>query len=732
MDKANENTEITASDLKFIEVSLKQNVQPFTLDELTKKLAYQKTSSQLSHEVKIYDPNGKYEIGDLICKEYDEPLTVSSKGIEDFAGTVVLRVVGKVSYEGFSYEMLEVDYTGGGIFRKYIDYMKKTKTQVLLPSNFENRAEKPAMLKKEDDPRLKELPMTDKDFKTLEKNLKLALSKSEKFFNWSHYWDLVKNQVTIPSAKMKEIESYFVENKRSASTSELVSKFFKLPPEDDRFAMTCLSLNAYLDKHFRKSFIFVSPIGWGKWIHKKILDGFMQNISLAAPKAVVPKFEEESKETITPTPDFPLKVYLSWREIHSGGIKIPAALNREFSRSKEYIFTDDDKKEYTLYYYPNHAIFLGMKEYYRRNNIPQGASLSLERRDKTQIAFSLKKAKKKQSVPMVTYNEKTDVFTPSDKDVMTPSMPNKIIHLERETMTRLAELSSQKEDLDLRELLTLVFKTFGLEGEALSLHYLRAFHLVDMIKHTTLEEVENTLLSAPEFAASERNIGIFLYQEKIKTEEEILPEEEPQEISDDIFESSYDKEENLPEIGTVGEIDVPDLLEEIIPEEPIPEESESLPPKTVLEELKPEEPLPSTPEPEIPAPKPEKEKTAPPKKEAKKKKRRMKIEGEAAPKRRKGEKKLIEERIELEESEMEALFAVKAEDKKEDLEIPTKSLKSEKPKKQTFKTEEAETPLSGMFAAKLKSALDQKKGKPKTAKSVEKKKAKPPAKKKTK
>ena len=31
--------------------------------------------------------------------------------------------------------MLEVDYTGGGTFRKYIDYMKKTKTQVLLPSN---------------------------------------------------------------------------------------------------------------------------------------------------------------------------------------------------------------------------------------------------------------------------------------------------------------------------------------------------------------------------------------------------------------------------------------------------------------------------------------------------------------------------------------------------------------------------------------------------------------------
>ncbi len=720
MDKANENTEITAKDLKFIEESLKQNIQPFTLDELTKKLAYQKTSSQLSQEVKIYTPNGKYEIGDLICKEYDESLTVSSKGVEDFKGSIVLKVVGKVSYEGFSYEMLEVDYTGGGTFRKYIDYMKKTKTQVLLPSNFENRAEKPAMLKKEDDPRLKELPMTDKDFKILGKNLKQAMSKSEVFFCWNEFWQLVKNQVKIPKTKMKDIESSIVESGRSAPTSELVSRFFNIPPEDDRFALTCLSLNAHLEKHFRKSFIVVSPLGWGKWIHKKTLEGFLKNISISSPKAKIPKFEEESKDGISPTPEFPLKVYLTWREIHSGGIKIPAALNREFSRSKEYIFIDDDdKKEYTLYYYPNQAVFLGMNEYYRKNNIPQGASLSLERLDKTRIVFCLKKAKKKQSVPMVTYNEKKDVFIPSAKDATTPSMPNKIMHLDRETLTRLSELSSRQEDLDLRELLTLVFKSFGLEGEGLSLHYLRAFHLADMIKHTTLEDVEKTLLSSPEFSASERNIGIFLYHEKIKTEEEIQPEEEDLEIPVDIFEPSFEKDEPLPEIGTVGEIDVPDLLEEIVPEEPEPPARE-----IIAEEPKPEEPLPDETKPEKPAPEPEKAKEGQPKKEVKKKKRRMKIEGEAAPKRRKGEKKFIEERIELEESEMEALFAVKAEDKKEEIEIPTPKVKKEKAKKETFKPQETEAPLSGIFAEKLKSALDQKKGKTKTAKTAEKTKKK--------
>ena len=40
--------------------------------------------------------------------------------------------------------MLEVDYNGGGTFRKYVDYMKKIKTQVLLPSNVRrDRARRP-------------------------------------------------------------------------------------------------------------------------------------------------------------------------------------------------------------------------------------------------------------------------------------------------------------------------------------------------------------------------------------------------------------------------------------------------------------------------------------------------------------------------------------------------------------------------------------------------------------
>ncbi|MBA7706124.1 hypothetical protein ES703_114970 [subsurface metagenome] len=164
MNKEIEITQITPENLSFIEKELSHTRKPLSLQEMAKKLAYKKTSSQMQQEVKKYDPECQYEVGDLIYKEYDEPLMVSSKGREPFKGAVVLQLIGKIDYKDFNCEMLEVDYSGGGTFRKYIEYMKKTKTQVLLPSNLEGKAKPPEKLEKKEDPRLSALPMTDRDF----------------------------------------------------------------------------------------------------------------------------------------------------------------------------------------------------------------------------------------------------------------------------------------------------------------------------------------------------------------------------------------------------------------------------------------------------------------------------------------------------------------------------------------------------------------------------------------
>ena len=132
MDKDNSLVLVTPDDIAFLEGELGKTRRPFSLHEMTEILAFRKTAGQRSEVVKIYDPNAAYGVGDSIYKEYDEPLTVGSRVQEHFQGSVVLKVVRKIVDKALGCEMLEVDYTGGGPFRKYVDYMAKTKTLVLL------------------------------------------------------------------------------------------------------------------------------------------------------------------------------------------------------------------------------------------------------------------------------------------------------------------------------------------------------------------------------------------------------------------------------------------------------------------------------------------------------------------------------------------------------------------------------------------------------------------------
>jgi len=690
MEKEIENTEITEKDLLFIEKEFSKSNKPLSLEEMTKKMAYQKTASQMVQEVKKYDPLCTYEIGDLIYKEYDEPLMVSSKGVEPFKGAVVLTVIGKVAYKEFNCDMLEVDYSGGGIFRKYIDYMKKTKTQVLLPSNVDGKAKIPEKIEKKKDPRLSELPMTDRDLKTLEKNLRSALSKSSKFFYWNNYWQLNEKRMEIQEKKIKEIKNHLLEKKLSAASGELVNKFFNMESTDDLFELCCMSLNFTLEKKYKKEFIYVSPQEWGKWHLKKVLNSLPEDLPLSAPKAKLPAFGEEERQEITQTHEFPLQTYLTWREILSGGVKISKSLNKELSLSREYTFTDkEEEKGYTVFYYPLSAFFLGLKDFFESNNVPQGARLTLERRGPTQFNFWLKTSKKKLPVLKIDYDPKEDKFTTSGEEAFTFSLPNKIIHLKRETLSGLFSLYAQRDKLELRELLILVFKNFGLETNNFALHYLRAYHLVDILKQTTQEEVEKTLLNSPGFSPSEKDKGIFFYREKIEVEEEVKPE----------------------------------LPEEIVPEAPPPEEVKEAPHLTPPSEA----PVEEAPAPEIREERKEeirveaplepvkdaiKEKEeiekVPGKREKVLKKKKLRMESERVRRARKGEKRIIEEKIEIEESEQEAFRAIKAEEKKESAEEARA-----KEKKEKFKPYVSEEPVFGIFAEKLKTALDKTKKKKK-------------------
>ena len=693
MDKDNALVQVMPGDIAFIEQELSRSRKPFALRELAEKLAFLKTASQRTQEVKIYDPNCLFEVGDSIYKEYDEPLTISSKTVEPFKGAVVLKVVNKIFYQAFSCEMLEVDYTGGGTFRKYIEYMKKTRTQVLLPANCGGANAPPQVMGKTEDLRLTELPMTDKDLKSLEKNLRTALLKSPAFFAWNDFWQLTANQPAIPEEKIKEIEAGIAASRQSVSTGEAVKKTLGLEASHDLFDITCLGLSHLLETKYKKEFIQVSPFDWGKWHLKSILNALPENLPLAAAEVVLPQFETAEPIEVIPFHGFPLKVYLSWREILSGGVKIPKTFNKELSHSREYVFTDaDENKSTVVYYFPQQCYFLGLKDYFAANSIPQGTSMTLERKTPFQFNFWLKKSKKKISVAKLTYDPQSDTFADTG-EAASLALPNKIIYLERETLLKLIGLYPRREGLDLREILIMLFKEFSAPATNHALHYLRAYHLADILKRTSQEDVEFTLLNSFEFAKSDKKKGIFYYQEPAHIEE----------IAVEAVEAV------APEAPAAAELE--EIVTEEIPVHEIPEE--------LLEEV------PFEAESVIVQEKPKPGSVPSPKKEKPYKKKNLKPESEKVPRARKSERRVIEERIEEQESVQEALLAEKAGEEEETEEgavaEPTEYLAEpereapeedggEAPEERAEAEEAKPAPTPGgmfgnLFAEKLKSAL---------------------------
>jgi hypothetical protein len=664
-------TAVSAEDIVLVERELERTPHPQSTHALAGKLAFEKTATERTQDVKKYDPYARYEVGDFVEKDYNEPLTVGSKSVEHFEGRVILKVVAKTYSKHFNCDMLEVDYPGGGVFRKYVDYMKKTRTQVLLPSNIEGRNQAIAIMAKGDDPRLTELPMTERDLRALEKNLRAGLAKNPNVFSWNDFWQLSAKRVDILAEKVKEIENEFVETRRSAATDDLVRKHFGLEASSDLFDLTCLSLSALLEKKYKKEFILLAESGWGKWHLKTILNALPESLPLAAPMAKVPEFEEVERPEMSIVQAFPIKIYLTWREILSGGVKVPRSLGKELSHAREYAFTDSEEgKSYTLYYYPNQNFFLGLQDFYAQYNIPQGTSLTLEKTGPNTFKFWVKKSKKKMSVARLAYDAEKDEFRDAGEEVYSYAEPNKIIYIERETLARILPLTATREGLDLKDFLVLVFKDPALATSSHSLHFLRAYHLIDVIRQTNQEDVEFTLLNSPEFTKSDKKKGVFTYHEPYAPKEEA-----PLEAAFPEIYAEPEAEAITPEEAAL----------EAVAQELRGAEAEAAGEEALEERQKAPDAAPG----------------APQKKEKAFKKKKPKAEGEKGPRPKKSERRVIEEKIVEEESVQEALAAVK-EKVEEGLEQRAKE------KKEDFKPAPKEEPKFGIFGDLLKTALKKK------------------------
>ncbi len=215
------------------------------------------------------------------------------------------------------------------------------------------------------------------------------------------------------------------------------------------------------------------------------------------------------------------------------------------------------------------------------------------------------------------------------EEFYTYAEPNKIIYIERETLAHLLQLTASREGFDLRDLVVTIFRDPILSTSAHSLHFLRAYHLIDLIRQTTQEDVEYVLLNSPEFSRSDKKKGVFTYHEPFVAEEEAP------------LEAGYPEgfEEPTGEAYTPEEAALEAVAEELRGAEP---ESRFAEAEREMAKAPPAPPEPGA-----------------AKKGKEFKKRKPKAEGDKGPRPKKSERRVIEEKIVEEESVQEALAAVK-------------------------------------------------------------------------
>lgn len=672
---------IEEKDIEWIKSLIREHGSPIPLEEIATQLARKKSALTQGKRVKIFNPEIDYEVGDLIYKYYDEDLKFSREKVEHFKGGVVLRVIGKEKRpEGFS--ILRVTYDGTGLFKQYIDFLERTSSHLLIPCGFSGKSEPVEYL--EDEEALMDAPLDLNYVKRLSKILDEVLKKSDEFIHWNSYFYLKELLEDVKDAG-KKVEEYLKEKGDFETTYNLVEKLYSVKFTDEKFYSWCISLNCALEAKGKSKVVKVSNHDWGKWGLRSFFTSLKENLPIAEKPIKIGSLRRNKKEIVRMIWKFyaderqeksqHLRFYLTWREIFSGALRIPREFQNVFGEEREIILTDQDKrKTYKAFYYPEEGFLLGLNEIYQTYNPIQGSLFFLQKDDFNKYIYSFRKAKKVITAFKCEYDREKRRIVFTGHPVETHTDINKTILILKDELDKINSLWEEGSKIEnLNELLHFVFMNFGNPSESYKIFHLKAYHIADMFRNVRKEDFETVLFGNPEFFPSEEEKGFFyLDLTKIGGEEvveEVEEEKEEVEILEEEMESFEEKE-------FMEQIEQP--LETVVPEEEIIEKSEIEEP--VVEE-KPEVSPPS--ELEI-------------YRRFKEELKKTKIKG------KKGGRKVIEERIRLEESEKEAEIYIKESVEEQEREKPEE-------KEEVVKPPLKETPKIGIFGAKLSKVLSEKK-----------------------
>ena len=540
------NLNIESKDIKFLKDFLKGLKSPVEIEEIANQLALFKTESRMTDKVKVYDPKCEYKENDLIYKEYFGKIPIGTKKYIELERGVVLKVV---EVRSKFKDEIKLEYDGTSDYKKYLDYLKRQKIELLLPHKMEKPCEKLEFLDPKIDPRRFYDPLLVKDYNNLKKKLIALLNKNSEIAFAGNKAILVENLMPIDNEVFTKIREFLTDNGKSESTEFFVENFVKIKSDNEDFEAYCFALNFKMKNEYKIDFQQVNYKGWGKWhlisvIYYLLKDSiisdensFLKSITIENRKglgALTKKFEEKLFD------DDNSKYFLTQREIFAGAIRLKPGIY-EFEESIEVELVDEStKKSYIGYFYKESNLLMGMKEIFENYKILQGSIISLSQVEDTVFFFNIRTTKKGTVSEKIEFDEKNKLFSVRDEKIASKVFVNKSIYLEQKDLIELEQrIDLLRKSVSFNELLNKVFLEFGVRERNYEIHILKLYHILDLISPVTLRTVLDVTFGNPAYIPSEKVHGVF-YLDPSSISELVQGEMEKKEIHDSQAKSDQD------------------------------------------------------------------------------------------------------------------------------------------------------------------------------------------------
>jgi len=504
-------------DMDFIKTYLKGKSQPLEFNDLVYQVALFKTQDNRKNRVHVYDPDCEYRVGDLIYKEYPGQLPIGNKKYASVEQGIILKVEDVRSRSGRDEILLS--YDGTSDFRKYAEYLKKQKIELLLPHKGQKNGKAPEYLTAALDPRSTQAPLIERDFAILRKKLVTMLNKEAAIAFISDKIMLKENLKPLTPEVFTAIKEFLKTRQASESTEFFVENFVKVAPTDPDFEANCFALNYLMTTQYKIDLQQTNSRGWGKWhllsvlyhIKKNALIGennpFLASLSFENKKNLLQR-RKKLEESIFSEGE--TRYFLTQREIASGAVRLKSNLYHFGSAIEIEALDTFSHKKHTLYYYQDENLLLGFEKIFENYKALQGTTLVFEQTAADEFQFTIKTTKKGTITDKIVYDAEKKIFTVSTDKVASLVCVNKSIFLEADVFHTLAERMEEFRKIETgNKLFHKIFLEFGGREKNYEIHILRLYHILDLIAPLDLKLVEEVILSNPEFVPAEKLAGVF-------------------------------------------------------------------------------------------------------------------------------------------------------------------------------------------------------------------------------